>query len=286
MNRALVLSGGANKGAFHCGVLNFLINDLKNNYNILCGTSVGALNCSYLGMFDDKTKAIKDLIDIWLNLKQEDVIKRHFPFGRLHGLWLSSFYNSNPIKSKINSLIDIEKIKQTKNTVCVDAVCMENGQLYSINQTNENFKKYVLASCSFPGLFKPVEIDNKLFLDGGVKSITPLTNAIELGADVIDVIICSPEKSAQTMPNANSIVILKRTIDLMVDSIIDSDIKKALLYNKILEHENIPGKRKVEINIIRPEIQLNYDSFNFDKKMIKYMIDYGYWLAKSLYCKL
>lgn len=281
--RAIVLSGGANKGAFHCGVLKHLICDRQIDYNILCGTSVGALNCAFLSMYDNKKPGIEELINIWKNLKEDDVLKRHFPFGRLHGLWKPNLYNSSPIKDKINKIIDLEKIRKTNNLVYVDSVCMDNGKLYSINQTNDEFKKYVLASCSFPGFFEPVKINNKLFLDGGIKSVTPLTNAIESGANIIDVIICSPENNNQAMPDANSITILKRTVDLMIESIIESDIKKALLYNKILEHENIPGKRKVKINIIRPEFQLTQDGFDFNESKINYMIDYGYWLAKMLY---
>lgn len=279
MNTALVLSGGANKGAFQVGVLKYLCK-LKQ-YNILCGTSVGALNCSFLSMYEDKKIGINDLINIWKDLSQDDVFKRHFPFGRLHGLIKPNLYNSSPLKNLVYSLIDVDKILSTSNKVCVDAVCLDTGHLVSATQTDKNFKDFVLASCSFPGLFEPINIDNKFYLDGGIKSMTPLTKAIELGAESIDVILCSPENNIQSIDKkSNSIEIIKRTIDLMIESILESDIKKAILYNRLLEHENIKNKRKVEINIIRPNFELIDNSFSFDKKTIECMIDIGYVSAK------
>lgn len=282
MNKALVLSGGANKGAFQVGALKYLCKN--NNYNILCGTSVGALNCSFLAMYDDKNIGISDLINIWKNLNQNNIFTRHFPFGRLHGLIKSNLYNSNSLEKLINKIIDRNRILETSNKVCIETVCLNTGNLISITEQDENFKDFVLASCSFPGLFKPIKIKNKFYLDGGIKSMTPLTKAIELGADSIDVILCSPENNIQPInESSNSIEIIKRTIDLMVDSILESDIKKAILYNRLLEHEDIKNKRKVEINIIRPEFVLTSDSFCFDKKIIEYMIEIGNVTAKRYF---
>lgn len=284
MNRALVLSGGGTKGAFQCGVLDYIISLQNLNYNILCGTSVGALNCAFLGMYNNKSEGIKDLLAIWKNLKTENILKRHFPFGRLHGLWKPNLYNSTPLKNKLNNLLDVSKIFNTNNKISIESVCLDTGELKSAREFDPHFKEFVLASCSFPGLFEPVKIKNHLWLDGGIKSMTPLTKAIELGADIIDVIICSPENNVQPMPkNSNSIEIIKRTLDLMVDSILESDIKKAMLYNRLLEHENIDNKRKIEINIIRPNMVLTYDSFNFNKKTIEYMIEIGYITAKRVF---
>jgi NTE family protein len=284
MNRALVLSGGGTKGAFQCGAINYLVSLQNINYNILCGTSVGALNCSFLGMYNNKKEGIKDLLAVWKNLQTKDILKRHFPFGRLHGLLKPNLYNSNPLKNKIYKIIDVDKILSTQNKISIESVCLDTGQLKSSREFDKNFKEFVLASCSFPGLIEPVKIDNHLWLDGGIKSMTPLTNAIEMGADIIDVIICSPENNIQPMPsNSNSIEIIKRTLDLMVDSILDSDIKKAMLYNRLLEHESIENKRKVEINIIRPNMVLTYDSFSFNTETIESMIDIGYVTAKRIF---
>jgi NTE family protein len=46
----------------------------------------------------------------------------------------------------------------------------------------------VLASAAIPGVFAPVEVDGRLLMDGGVSNNTPISHAIELGADEIYVL--------------------------------------------------------------------------------------------------
>lgn len=281
--RCLVLSGGAAKGAFQVGVLIYLISTLKHKYSIFSGVSVGALNCSFLSMYSDLETGVFDLKSLWKNIKPESVLKRHFPFGRLHGLKLKNFYDSSPIKHLVESSIDLNKIRSTNNIVNIGSVCINDGKYTTTNQSNDDFVKYVLASCSFPGLFAPVEINNNLYLDGGIKSITPLIAAINSGATDIDVILTSPENNTSNMANCNAIDILRRSIDLMIDSIIESDIKKAELYNKLLNYENILNKRQVNINIIRPDKILLEDSFTFDPNKTQELIDIGYKKALQIY---
>ena len=52
--RALVLSGGGTKGVYQCGVVSALRKLGKDNWDIITGTSVGALNAAMLvqGDFD------------------------------------------------------------------------------------------------------------------------------------------------------------------------------------------------------------------------------------------
>jgi len=44
--RALVLSGGGSRGAFEVGVLQRLMREQQLDYDLLCGTSVGAITAS------------------------------------------------------------------------------------------------------------------------------------------------------------------------------------------------------------------------------------------------
>src|SRR5205807_435691 len=46
----------------------------------------------------------------------------------------------------------------------------------------------LLASCAIPGVFPPVTIGRREYVDGGVANHTPITVAIELGADEIYVL--------------------------------------------------------------------------------------------------
>ena len=45
-----------------------------------------------------------------------------------------------------------------------------------------NLQKLVLASCSWPGIFPPVELDGRKLVDGGIRNSIPVKMAKSLGA--------------------------------------------------------------------------------------------------------
>lgn len=281
--RALVLSGGGVKGAYQVGALKNLIQERKRNYDILCGISVGALNCAFMSMFtkEQEEDALGSLLNFWQTVTNATVLKRWFPFGRLHGLWLSSMYNSAPLINLIHSQIDLTKVRASGRKVCVGAVSLTTGDYRVFTESDDHFAEGVLASSSFPAGLKPIEIDGELYTDGGVKHITPLSEAIKNGATEIDMIICSPAMTtAKYDKNSNAVTLAMRTIDLMTDEIINADLKMSQLYNEIALLNPNSGKRFIKINIIRPLEDLTENSLEFDHDNIIKMIDKGYADAK------
>ena len=78
--RAIVLSGGGARGAYEAGVLRFLLDDfpertgLKPSFDIVCGTSVGAIHACYLaGTAEGAPGRGQRLVDIWSDLKVDEV---------------------------------------------------------------------------------------------------------------------------------------------------------------------------------------------------------------------
>lgn len=272
----LVLSGGASKGAFQSGVLDHLINDLNISYDGFCGVSVGALNCSFLCQFKDDKKAIEELKDFWLRIGTENIYKRWFPFGRLSGLWKDSLYDSQPLIDLVHSSLDLNLIRQSGKKCAVGAVSLSSGKYKIFTQDDDFFVDGVLASAAFPAAFKPITIQDEEYTDGGVKHITPLKAAIEMGATEIDVILCSPKATTSTYDkDSNALSIAFRSIELMTDQLMESDLYIANLYNKMsLSHTS--DKKFVKINIIRPSFSLTNDSLSFDHDEIVRMMDIGY----------
>src|SRR5207245_6901878 len=83
--RALVLSGGGSKGAFEVGVLQRLMGDERADYDLLCGTSVGAINAAYIAQtpLGQPREAIGKLRAQWDAVTTDKVRRRGCPFGRL-----------------------------------------------------------------------------------------------------------------------------------------------------------------------------------------------------------
>ena len=281
--RALVLSGGGVKGAYQSGVLCHLILDLGRQYDILCGVSVGALNCSFLSMFikEEEKQGFERLLQFWLTVNNDKIWKRWFPFGKLHALWLKSLFNSQPLIDTVHQYVNLDAIRKSGRQVSVGAVSLTTGQYRSFTQDDDSFVDGVLASSAFPSGLKPIFIDGELYTDGGVKHVTPLKEAINLGATEVDMILCAPTMS--TAPYDNHSAALKlalRTVDLMSDEITDADLKMAILYNKMAEFDS--SKKFIPINTIRPKLNLVDNSLEFDPVQIKMMIDKGYEDAKAM----
>lgn len=285
--KALVLSGGGAKGSYQVGALQYILGELKVHYDILCGVSVGALNSAYLAMFSQgqEQQAAELLSNLWSQIDTSKIYKRWYPFGRWHALWEKSFYDSSPLHQLVVNNLNLEKIRNSGKEVNVGTVSISSGKYTIFDQNSPYFVKAVIASASFPGMLAPVEFDGQLWSDGGVKELSPIKRAIELGADVIDIIITSPSKRIRKfISNPTTVDILKRSIDLSTDKIMSNDLEKVELHNKLAAY-GIDRVRPIQFNILRPDNNLTEDLLDFNPTKLKAMQQIGYLEARSKYCK-
>ena len=276
--RALVLGGGAVKGAHTIGVIQHLLGDLQLDFQIITGVSVGAINAAFLSQFHtgEEKIAAQQIKELWLKLKTKDVYKRHFPFGIFHAIWKNSFYNSYPLYKLIKSNLSLDKIRSTGKQVAVGTISLNSGKYTIFNQNSDDFVDAVIASASFPSVFTPIKIGDQLWIDGGNKMISPVNTAIELGADDITVVVTSPEKRTPTFIKYPSVVdVIMRAIDLGTEKIMSNNLNEIILYNKLAD-AGIQGYKKIKLNIIRPKFNLVENFLLFEPEEIRRMIDLGY----------
>jgi len=283
--RALVLSGGGSKGSYQAGALKYILSEKRTHYDALCGVSVGAINVAFLAMFKQgqEVESSERLASMWSTLDNSKIYKRWFPFGRWHAIWRKSFYDSSPLHNLLKEGISLEKIRESGKHVNVGTVSLSSGKYTIFDQTSDYFVDAVIASASFPGMLTPVEFLGQLWTDGGIKEISPIKKAVELGADVIDVIICNPAvRSKKFIENPTTVDVLKRSIDLSTDKIMANDIEKVEMYNLLAEN-GLTQKKYVKLNIIRPQTNLIEDLLDFTPSKIQEMMEKGYNDAKDKY---
>jgi NTE family protein len=283
--RALVLSGGGSKGSYQVGALKYILGEKRVTYDALCGVSVGAINVAFLSMFKagQEIEASNTLSNMWSQLDNSKIYKRWFPFGRWHAIWKRSFFDSSPLHNLLKSGIDLEKIRESGKHVNVGTVSLSSGKYTIFDQTSDHFIDAVIASASFPGMLTPVEFLGQLWTDGGIKEISPIKKAVELGADIIDVIICNPiTRVKKFIENPTTVDVLKRSMDLSTDKIMANDIEKVEMYN-ILAKNGLTEKKYVQLNIVRPDLNLIEDLLDFRPEKIQEMMEKGYNDAKNKY---
>lgn len=278
--RALVLSGGGVKGAYQVGVLYNWLYEQKIKYDILCGVSVGALNTSFLSQYKlgQEEQSYRDLLGLWETIDDSKIYKHWCVFRELAGLWKPSLYNSKPLMDMVHDTLDCVKIIESGRKLRVGAVSLKTGKYYLFSEKHPKIAEGVIASSAFPVFLTPIEIYDELWTDGGVKTVTPISAAIDAGATEIDIVMTSPDSSViDNKEKPNALHVAMRVIDLMSDEIIANDVKMALMINKALDSgANLPGKKQISFRIVRPKKLLIKNSLNFDPKEIERMMDIGF----------
>ena len=195
---ALVLGAGASKGFAHIGVLKILETN-KIPVHMIVGTSVG----SVIGSFYAYGLNAFELQKLSFSIEQKDIVDFTIPDnGFIKGEKLEEFVN----KTLKNT--PMEKLKIPFYAVATE---IQNGQETVFGRGNTG--QAVRASCSIPGVFRPVKIGDKVYVDGGVISPVAVDAAKRLGADVVIGVDISA--GAERTPPGNTIETLLQSIDIM-----------------------------------------------------------------------
>lgn len=281
--KLLALSGGSTKGAGILGLCEALLKTGKN-YDHIIGTSVGAILAVPVAM--EKFKVVKE---IFLNLELSDFfntcpVKNNGDINTVPALiqLIKSKYaigDMSKLKDLISSVIDEDTfykyVLEDYPTCYVATVDLVTGQHCIINLKKcsyDMYLEYVLASSSIPVFTEPVEINDHIFYDGGIRSHVA---AIELLKKYpyteCTVVFARPQdyKLDVAWKPKNIIDILQRTIDIMNIEISKKD------ENDIIRHCE---KNCISCNIYYLPTVLT-SLYDTDNKRLKELYKKGYNIA-------
>lgn len=123
---ALILSGGAARGAYEIGVLKAILPEIQQKYGgfkIICGTSVGSINACFLAslIHHPVEKVIEELEHYWLTLKREHVFLENWAHAGLRSFLGSlrigqpdfqGFLDNAPLKRILDKEVNWEQLRQ------------------------------------------------------------------------------------------------------------------------------------------------------------------------------
>jgi NTE family protein len=103
------------------------------------------------------------------------------PWLQLNGsLEATSYYDSTPLKTTLESLVDFDRINSGQMRFSVGAVNVITGNfVYFDNATHTIKAEHIMASGALPPGFPAVEIEGEHYWDGGLVSNTPLQWVLE-----------------------------------------------------------------------------------------------------------
>ena len=207
---ALALGGGAARGFAHVGVIKAL-EAQGIRPEIIVGTSAGAV----VGALYAAGHNGFDLQRLVLQVDESQFSDWSLPDrGVLKGEALQNF---------VNQAVGQRPLEKFGKLLAVVATDLQSGEAVVFRTGNTGMA--VRASSSVPGLFQPVAINGREYVDGGLVCPVPVQIARSLGADfVIEVDISAQPRHGKTQ---STIDVLLQTFSIMAQTISRHELSAA-----------------------------------------------------------
>jgi len=179
---ALVLGAGTSRGFAHIGVLKILETN-KIPVHMVIGTSAG----SFVGSLYAYGYTSFQLQKMAHSLDKNEIIDLTVPDN--------GFVKGERLEEYVNTMVKNTPLEKMRIPFYAVAANIQNGQETVFSRGNTGTA--VRASCSIPGIFRPVKIDGKMYVDGGVVSPIAVDAARRLGADIVIAVDISADIDAR-----------------------------------------------------------------------------------------
>jgi NTE family protein len=243
---ALVLGAGASRGFAHIGVLKILEAN-RIPVHMIVGTSVG----SFVGSLSAYGYTSYQLQRLAFSIEKGDIADLTVPDN--------GFIKGDRLEEYVNKAVRNTPMEYLRIPFYAVATDIQSGQEFVFGKGNTG--KAVRASCSIPGVFRPVPIGGRTYVDGGVVSPVAVDAARRLGADIVIAVDISadaggpaPQGTVETMLQSIGIMYAKLAslqlsradvvIRPKVGTIGSSDFSKrheAILEGEKAAQEALPG---------------------------------------------
>jgi len=224
----LVLTGGGARAAYQVGVLSAVRTIWGrregNPFQIVCGTSAGAVNAAALACYAENFgESVRRLSWIWRNFTVSQVYRADtlsviqsvlsWACALLMG-WIfhrspRSLLDNSPLRELLQHHMDFNRIEaaiKAGHLYAVSVTCSgySTGESLTFYEAHEQVHPWrraqrvglphritvdhLMASSAIPFVFPAVKINREYFGDGSMRQLAPVSPAVHLGADRVLVI--------------------------------------------------------------------------------------------------
>lgn len=223
MTTAFVFSGGGSLGAIQVGMLLALAEEGVVP-DLLLGTSVGAVNAAWAAGRPGVDGA-RELADVWRSVRREEV----FPLHPLRGLLgftgrRDHLIDPGSLRALLARHLNFGRLEEAVVPLLVVATDVATGAEVVLSRGDT--VDAVAASTAIPGVFPPVPWERGVLMDGGVSNNTPISHAVEWGAETVYVLptgyACSLDR-----PPGSALGLVLHAITLLVQQRLAADVARA-----------------------------------------------------------
>ncbi|MDH5573556.1 MAG: patatin-like phospholipase family protein, partial [Gammaproteobacteria bacterium] len=223
------MSGGGARAAYQIGVLKAISEVIpaksSNPFDIICGTSAGAINAAALATHAyNFKKAVQRLYLIWANFHAYHVFSTNYSeLAKTSISWFIAMLTAGmnhrhgslylldraPLQKLLDQYIHNSDIQYSidnnyLHALSISASGYTSQQSISFFQGHPSLQPWsrsrrcgaranitidhLMASSAIPFIFSPIKINREFFGDGSMRQIAPISPALHLGAEKILVI--------------------------------------------------------------------------------------------------
>lgn len=276
MKIGICFAGGGIKGAAHIGVLK-AFEEEKIKFEYIAGTSSGSIIATLYGVgynSDNIYEIFKKYINKINYMETKNIFKLIIDLITQGKITITGLNSGKVIEKLVNKECkkkNINNIEQINKKLLIPSVDLCDGKIYVFSSiknrgaysdkilyiNNINIGKAVHASCSYPGIFSPVEYNNTFLIDGGIRENVPWRELKECGAEKVISIVF--ENEIKKKEELNVIDVATKSIDILSYELSNYELNGADYLVKI---------KTKDIHLL-------------DKKKVDYLYNLGYIEAKS-----
>ena len=243
---ALALGSGGAKGFAHIGVIK-AFEEAGIKFDIITGCSMGAIigSCYALGVTSEQME--KRALDLTMG----EILDVKFPNSY-------GFIKGNKAEKHIREMLGAEDGQPQFSDCKIPFGCVSADIAHAeiVELTKGDIIPAVRASFSICGVFRPVEIDGKKLLDGGILCRVPVDLAKKLGADIVIAVDCIGATKHEDIANFRYFDTVARIFNIMDYHVSMPEMKRA---NYLISLDQ-PNVSSIRIKNVAESIEIGYQT--------------------------
>lgn len=302
----LVLTGGGARTAYQVGALlaisDWLGRPRRSPFTVITGTSAGAINASVLATrAGNFARGLEGLAGVWHTLRVSDVFRcdrRAIYGGAVHWLWAllrgglagrnpRALLDCRPLRALLERHVNFARIELSLRRGALDAVGLTASGYGSgrgvtfyqaagkvpawsrermLSQAVDLTLDHVMASVAIPLLFEAVRVDDDWYGDGSMRDHTPLSTAINLGAERL-LVLSTRNSDPVPLPRPPPYPTLGKIAGYVLDSLfmdgVGANLERLQGLNELVQRTGTEPPRRygrplrqVEASVLTPSVDL------------------------------
>jgi NTE family protein len=211
--------------------------------DLLLGTSVGALNAAFIASRPQTPETADELARVWRSLRREDVfpVSVRALVGGLSGQ-RDHLVPDLALRRLVRRYVQFADLADAP--VALHLVAFDVIEAREVLISRGSVLDAIAATAALPGVLPPVSIGEWCLIDGGVANNTPISHAVELGAERVYVLPTQERRSQPGRAPRSALDTAISALQMLANATFEADIAR---YSRAVELVVLPAANPQQI---------------------------------------